>query len=403
MKYKVISSPVLYPETRQLGSAKNPYYKPLDTHVNLEWLLDHFKTEIKYNLMTRQREITIPEHFISPEDPENDSLALVEYLATLNDFPIKRINDHLNRLALGNSYHPIVECIKNNPWDGIKRLDNFLNTIHSTNQELSHILINTWMRAAIAAAHSIEGFINHGAIVLQGKQGIGKTAWIKALDPIGCNAIKEGAILEPGNKDCLISLSRHWIVELGELDATYRKSDISRIKSFITTQADRIRNPYARNDHNSPRRTAYIATVNESNYLVDDTGNRRWWTIEALEIDYQHSHDMKQIWSEVYHDWKNGGLTYLPNDIQQSVNKTNSQHERTDPIKEKLLTHYDWSSIGRKWLTATQVMEELGYKNIDRSNITNRANFLIEINGSRGKRTHGVTKHEVPIHIALQN
>lgn len=403
MQYKVVLSNVLYPEHKEIPGKNGSSYKVLDTYVNLEWLLAHFKAEIKYNLMTRRREIVIPGHFISSEDYDNSALSLVQYLATLNDMPIKFLNEHLNELALKNAYHPIAECIKNNPWDGIRRLDTFVRTIETTNQEMSNLLIKTWMRSAIAAAFSVRGFTCHGALVIQGKQGIGKTAWIKTLDPVGCDAIKEGALLDPALKDCIIGLSQFWIVELGELDATYRKADIARIKSFITMESDNIRNPYARNDNRRPRRTAYIATVNNSNYLVDDTGNRRWWTIEATKINYQHNFDMKQVWAEVYNEWKIGELTYLPKDLQDKVNKFNEEHERIDPLKEKLLAFYDWSSIVRKWRTCTQILEELGYKNPTHFEASKIGTILTELNGTKGKRSNGLTKHEVPAHIQVNN
>ena len=36
-------------------------------------------------------------------------------------------------------------------------------------------------------------------------------------------------------KDSVMQCVRNWIVELGELDATFRKSDIASLKSFITS------------------------------------------------------------------------------------------------------------------------------------------------------------------------
>lgn len=401
MQFKVVDSKILYPETIEIPGKNGSSYRILDTHVNLEWLLKHFRAEIKYNLMTRKREIYIPEHFISTEDNDNSALNLVNYLATINEMPIKFLNEHLTEIALKNAYHPISQCIENNKWDGIKRLDSFVETIKTSNQKMSNVLIKTWMRSAIAAAFSINGFICHGALVIQGKQGIGKTAWIKTLSPIDCNAIKEGALLDPSSKDCIIGLSQFWIVELGELDATYKRSDIARIKSFITMDSDTIRNPYARLDNRRPRRTAYIATVNKENFLVDDTGNRRWWTIEALSINYQHNFNMGQVWAEVYDEWKKGELTYLPKDLQEEVNKTNEQHEHIDPVKERLLGFYDWTYSSRKWRTCTQILEEIGHKIINHSEVTRISSLLKQINGTKGKKTNGVIKHEVPVNIQI--
>lgn len=402
MQYKVVSSPILYPEIKEIiKSNKESTYKVLDTHINLEWLLKHFNTEIKYNLMTRRREITIPNHFISQEDYDNEALSLVEYLSIINDMPINKINEHLNKIALKNAYHPIIECIKNNPWDGVKRIDSFLETIQSSNQELSNKILRVWMRAAIAAAYSIDGFASHGAVVIQGKQGIGKTGWIKALDPINCGAIKDGAILEPALKDCVIGLSQYWIIELGELDATYRRTDIARIKSFITMNFDSLRNPYARLENKRPRRSVYIGTVNNSDYLVDDTGNRRWWTIEATAINYQHNFDMKQVWAEIHNEWINGESTYLVNDLQEEVNVNNSKFEQLDPLEEKLISFFEWSSPLTKEMTVTAILTEMKWPVIDQKSANRLSKILTKLTKDKGRRTSMERLRIVPCHYKI--
>lgn len=377
--------------------------KVLDTYKNLEWLLNHFKTEIKYNLMTRRREINIPSHYFFKDDIENSSLGRINYLATLNGMPTKQLDKHLDALAFEKPYHPIVECLKDNPWDKIERLETFIKTITTTNDALSHPIIKTWMIAAIAAAHSQNGFINQGVLVLQGKQNIGKTRWAKSLDPIDCGAVKEGALLDPNNKDNVILLARHWIVELGEVDATFRKTDIARLKSFITMQADDVRFPYAAKDTHLVRRTSYIATVNDENFLADDTGNRRWWTITVQNIDFTHGLDMQQVWAEAYTIWQAGALTYLSTDLQNSVNEANVTHEKVDPFKEKLNTHYDWESTARHWMNATQILEELGYSRPSRGDSTRMGNYLRIFAKGDERIRDGYRLYNVPYFIIKNN
>jgi putative DNA primase/helicase len=393
MENKVVQSLVLYPEIIETKKS----IKVLDTYKNLEWLLKHFKADIRYNLMTRKREIEIPEFFIFPDDIENSALAKIDYLATVNEMPTKKLDQHLDTIGGENAYHPIVNCIKAKEWDKKERLSDFIKTINSTNNELAFKIIHTWMMAAIAAAHSVDGFVNHGVLVLQGAQGIGKTAWVKSLDPINCNAVKEGAILDPTNKDSIISLASHWIVELGEIDATFRKADVSRLKSFITTQADDVRMPYARRSMRLVRRTAYVATVNDEKFLTDDTGNRRWWTIQVKSINYDHGFNMQQVWAEAYHDWKvKGALTYLPTELQQAVNESNREHEKLDPLVEKVLTIFDWASPGRRELTVTEILNEMDYSKPTKNDLISMSKILTELNHKGCRKSNGLRLHEIP-------
>ncbi len=389
---KVIQSAGLYPEILNLTTT----IKVLDTYKNLEWLLKHFYADIKYNLMTRKREIIIPGHFIFTHDEQNSALLRVKHLATLNFMPTKSINEHLQLIASENSYHPIVEGLKQNKWDGIRRLDDFVKTIKTDNDEFTKQIITTWMIAAIAAAHTTTGFSNQGVLVLQGTQGVGKTEWVKALDPFNCNAVKEGALLEPKNKDSIISLSRFWIIELGELDATFNTSHMGMLKSFITSHVDDIRFPYAQCDTRLFRQTAYIATVNDENFLVDDTGNRRWWTLCCKEINYQHGMDMKQVWAEVYDLWRNGKKPYLDKNIQSQVNNLNVKHEKVDPLKEQILSNYHWDNGAHRELSASQILRELGYYKPTSSETRRVGKIMKSINVQDGRLRDGVTIHKIP-------
>jgi putative DNA primase/helicase len=392
-KYKVVTSTSLYPETIE---TRNNGFKVLDTHVNLQWLLEHFHASVRYNRMTRKREIIIPNHYVFADDVDNDSLARIEYLATVNMMPYKQIDRHLDVIAGENVYHPIVECSTTHVWDGISRLEDFIRTLETTNPEIDSILIRTWMRAALAAAFSEYGFTNHGVLVLQGDQGIGKTEWVKKLDPIGCGAVKTGALLDPKSKDSVIGLSRFWIVELGELDGTFNKTDIAHLKSYLTSDSDDIRVPWGRKETHIVRRTAYIATVNNTNFLVDDTGNRRWWTVEVKKINYQHDFDMKQVWAEVKSELDAGGLTYLPHDLQAKVNEKNKSHERIDPLEELLLTNYDWSTTQRRALTATDVLLELDFKKPSMGECVRMGKILAKLNNKKSRKSNGAMVHDVP-------
>ena len=392
MEYKLVTSTCLYPQVEELKTK----VKVLDTYVNLQWLLDKFKTKIRNNSMTNRWEIDIPGQFIYKRDSDNSAINVVDHLATLNMMPTKKIGQHIKTIAERNSYHPIYDSILSKEWDGTPRLDDFIATLIVANPELAKKIIKTWMCSAVAAIFMESGFVSHGVLVLQGPQGVGKTGWIKQLDPIGCGAVKEGAILDPSNKDDIISALSHWIVELGELDSTFKK-DIARIKSFITSAMDQVRSPYAHKSTFYQRQTVFAASVNSETYLVDETGNRRWWTVQLIgKVRFGHGLDMQQVWAEVYHIWKNGHPIQLESEVQEQVNENNRQFEKVDPIKERLMTHYDWSSIHTREMTATQVMEEMGLKNFGRPEATHCGKFIRELTGGKGRAIKGLWRHPIP-------
>lgn len=396
---KLFEEPQDYPD--QIVSKNG--IRILDTYGNFEYLAQKLGMTIRWNIMKRMREINIPGIKIFQDDQENSALAHITNCAILHGMPIQLIDSHIDVMAQKYAYHPIVDLLKNNPWDKVPRLDRFIKTLKTLNDELSYCLIRKWMIGAVAAAHSVEGIALHGALVLQGRQYIGKTQWVKRLDPIGCKAVMAGSLLDPTNKDCLIALSQYWIVELGELDGTFNKSDIARIKGYITNDSDVVRAPWARKPTRLLRRSTFVATVNESKYLVDTNGNRRWWTIPVISIDLEHGLDMTQVWAEVFHYWNNGEGFGLTQNDEKMLNELNLEHEKIEPLREKLFTWYDWESEGRKELTATDVLEELGYTKPTRGEATIMGKLLQEINNSPGRKSNGVKIHKIPYTRLFRN
>ena len=99
-----------------------------------------------------------------------------------------------------------------------------------------------------------------------------------------------------------------WIIELSELD-TLSRSEVSRIKTFMSRTTDRFRPPYGKRLIESPRQCIFAGTVNHSTYLRDETGARRFWPVVcgAIEID-RVGRDRDQLWAEAKARFDQGGI-----------------------------------------------------------------------------------------------
>ena len=193
------------------------------------------------------------------------------------------------------------------------------------------------MLSAVAAAFNEDGISLHGVLVFQGKQGIGKTAWFKSLVPTTHNSlIADGVTLDPYQKDSVIGATSHWLVELGELDGTFNKSEMAALKAFITKSIDYYRVPYARTESTASRNTAFFGSVNNTQYLVDETGNRRWWSISVKEINYNHGMDMQQVWAEFKYLLDQGKSYYLNAEESKLLTAENELFEIIDPMERKI-------------------------------------------------------------------
>lgn len=364
--------------------------KPLSTIENLAEITRRLGVTIRYNVISKEEEILIPGEGFSVDNRANASLAwLVSWCARMK-MPTDKVGDFVTYLADKNLYNPVAEWIGSKPWDGQSRLQDLFDTIDAVDNELKCVLMKRWMLSAVAAAFNHDGVSAHGVLTLQGDQYLGKTKWFKGLVPDHLGLVKDGMLLQPHDKDSVKQVCSFWLVELGELDATFRKSDIAALKSFITNKSDVLRRAYARRESHFARRTVFFASVNPKQFLHDATGNRRYWTIEAKWIDHSHSLDMQQVWAEVLHLYNSGEGYYLLPDEMARLNQANEEFTVIDPVQERLESRLQWHLPQHEWTwrSATDILIECG---LDKPNTgdANKAAALIRLrNGNQGKRTH---------------
>ena len=367
--------------------------KPLVHIENLREILRRLGVMVRYNVITKDEEIIIPNLGFSVDNTANASLAWIESECSLFDFPTTKVKDFLLHIADQNQYNPVATWITSKPHDGQKRIEAMLNTIACKNpadNTLKEILMRKWFISAVAAAFSHDGISAAGMLVLQGDQGLGKTRWFKSLVPNEMHMVKDGFLLDPTNKDSVGQAVSFWLVELGELDATFRKSDIAALKAFITQKNDIYRKAYAAKPSKFARRTVFFGSVNSPQYLNDPTGNRRFWTVECESIDHNHGIDMQQFWAEIYSLHLAGESYHLSDTELEMINHHNESFLSVDPIEELMLAKLDWNEPATlwRWRTATDLYYELGLKNLpDTRTVRTIASVAKKIKGANAKRT----------------
>lgn len=366
--------------------------QPLNTVENLAYMLGEYGITARYNEVRKQVEVTLPGRTYSADNRANCSLAEITSMAARNRMPQSMLADYIKLMADRHAFNPVKDWITSRPWDGRSRVADLCATVRvNGDRTLTDKLIYRWLVSAVAAVFMPSGFESHGVLVFTGPQGQGKTKWVKSLvAPELLDVILVGAVLDPNNKDTVTNAISHWLVELGELDATFRKADIARLKSFVTNATDKVRRPYDRIESEYQRRTVFFASVNEDRYLVDDTGNRRWWTVPVVSIDYGHTIDVQQLWAEILHDWRAGAQHWLAADEFTALNQLNAEHENVDPVEEMILGAFNWQAtpgIGWRDMTASEVLGVIGYDKPNKAQATHASKVLKKLTGGDPRKT----------------
>lgn len=298
-------------ETEQDNSSNKK--KPMIDYEIFAEFIEKQGYSIRYNQITHNFEFFGFDDGESKEHlAENVPTILYDQFKKLYTRVTKQIIvDYITRYATRHKYNPVLNAIKAVKWDGKDRVGQIYDIFRipaDTEEGLySRIFIFKWLKQCVCGLfNDIENpFSLDIILVFQGKQGIGKTRFFEML-ALNSRFFGEGICLDPRDKDSIIQATSKWISELGELGSTMKK-DMDSVKAFLTKSTDEYRTPYGKASLHYPRMTSFVGTVNDDQFLIDQTGNRRFVTIPLapnLVIDYNTQikpFDALQLWAQIYH------------------------------------------------------------------------------------------------------
>lgn len=224
--------------------------------------------------------------------------------------------------AQAAAMHPVREYLESLAWDGEPRLDSWLEDLAGVARTPHAMAVGRrWLVSACARAFRPGAKADH-ALILEGSQGIGKSTLLRTLfEPWYTDEID---VL--GSKDAAMQLRGAWCIEMSELDALHR-SDVSRVKAFISRTVDRYRPPYGREVVEAPRGCVFAGSVNDSQYLRDETGGRRFWPVACTAIDLEGAKATRnQLWAEAMVAFRAGEAWWL--DTRELVEKAEEEQEQ---------------------------------------------------------------------------
>ena len=181
------------------------------------------------------------------------------------------------------------------------------------------------------------------ACVLMGEQGARKSSFWSALG----GPFFSDALGDISSKDDLMVLHRSWVMEWAELDHIMGRKHAGQVKAFLSQATDLFRVPYGKATESFPRRGIIVGSTNRSTgFLVDDTGNRRFWVIPTTRTETDPIDtptlmaERDAIWSAAVHAYRAGEANYLPPDLATIVSRENEAYQIESP----------WLPAVQEWL-----------------------------------------------------
>lgn len=263
----------------------------------------------------------------------------------------EKLDNALMIVSAQNRINEVKQYLQGLKWDGVKRLDRLLSEyLGAEDTAYTRAVMRKSLCAAVARA--VNGGTKYDYMpIFTGPQGIGKSTFLRILgkdwfsDSLTTFEGKEAAELIQGT----------WINEIGELSA-FTKQETQVIKQFLSKTDDIYRAAYGRRTDKYPRRCVFFGTSNDSEFLKDATGNRRFWPVDVgvhpakKSVWNQLPLEVDQIWAEAYVYWAMGEPLYLPKEIEDLAKDQQEKH-RESSGKEGIILDFLERPIPSNWDT----------------------------------------------------
>ncbi|MDT8715459.1 virulence-associated protein E [Clostridium sp. 19966] len=260
-----------------------------------------------------------------------------------------KTDDALGLCAYKHSFNDVKDYITGLTWDGVKRVDTLLiDYLGAMDNVYTRAVIRKFLVAAVARAMTPGCKFDYMPI-LGGPQGIGKSTFLKIL---GRSWYSESLSSFEG-KEAAELIQGRWINEIGELTGL-NKSEVNTIKQFLSKTEDIYREPYGRRTAAYPRRCVFAGTTNDTEYLKDKTGNRRFWPVDLgiqqpiKSVWEQLPEEVNQIWAEAFLYWQLGEKLYLTDGAAEEAVKQQEDHQESN-VKEGLIHEFVERPIPIDW------------------------------------------------------
>ena len=282
---------------------------------------------------------------------DTDSNGLYWYLERMWGITQRgNIDSALDIHASIHAFNEVQRYIDGLMWDGVPRLDTLLiDYLGAKDTAYNRAVCRKSFTAAIARAMS-PGCKYDTMLILAGPQGIGKSTLLDKMSRGWFN----DSIRSFEGKEASELLQGVWIVEIAELDA-FRRTDIARIKQFLSLKADRYRAAYGRHVKELPRCCVFFGTCNEMEFLQDTTGNRRFWPVDTMEVDATKSvfkdltdETVNQLWAEAKMRWQTGEKLYLTGALEAEA-KIKQEEHREASVREGLIMEFAERQVPADW------------------------------------------------------
>jgi predicted P-loop ATPase len=282
--------------------------------------------------------------------------------------------DCLVQVANENLYDPVTEYLNRNALEVEPTYIDRLATAYlrpgdevQPEPTIYDEMLKRTLIGAVARAFS-PGCKHDTACVIMGDQGAYKSSFWQCLG----GPFFSDALGDITSKDDIMVLHRSWMMEWAELDHITNRKHAGQVKAFLSQAVDLLRVPYGKAVESFPRRGIIVGTTNKTaGFLVDETGNRRFWVIPTTKTQQDQINtaalllERDAIWSAAVHAHRNGELSRLPLAMENRISEENDTYLIDSPWRSPIIEYLD-RRVKVELLTSEEILEYAIKKPLER-------------------------------------
>jgi predicted P-loop ATPase len=354
--------------------AKQHGYEPQEpTKADLvqAWLVEHF--ELRYNELKRQVEFKLRggDSWTCADDRTFRQWKVTFEKVSKKKVTLEDLRDYAQDSDVCTPFDPIRAYFDRLPrWDGedhIGKLASCVKLYHEGTEETFNVHLKKWLVGTYTCGYNggAHGNRNELFLVLQGKQGVFKTTFLRHLVPKELQEYRVDNVDASLGKDASSLLSKAF-VHVDEELATMNKADVEKLKGLLSMEHFYFRAVYGRFEEQYPRRVSLCGSTNQEEFLRDTTGNRRFLVhkVEKVHRSELRSVDINLVWAQVRALHEEGYSHWLEAVDIERVEELNRNYQVQDLEEEALLEYFRKPLQGEEglWLQPREILEQVAQR-----------------------------------------
>jgi hypothetical protein len=298
----------------------------LPTYKNFIFLIEKHNIKIVYDVITKKSYVNkLGNHL------DGGYIGSIISILAINKFPKQNLESYLQKAFCDNKINSFKDFVLSKEWDGVDRIEQLCRTVtvEKKFEKLKKNYLSHWLSELIKMSCFNDDIRNpkftRAVLLFFGKQGMGKTTWFRNLMPKDLQYcfFLEGLMLNLQDRMSILKSLSYVVCELGEIEASFKKSDVVALKNFISSTKDSIDRKYSRDFESHNRTTVFCASTNDPVVLNDHTGNDRYLLLPVEKLVLDHQIDMQQLYAQLYNRYLTQGPVFLSEEDCQQQKEIN--------------------------------------------------------------------------------